>query len=433
MRTKIWSLSLPVLLSLMANSATAGIFDDFNPIKAIVAVTTAPAKTILAGTKAVITGTSMSKALDPAKDAAASVSAVPKIVTSVAAWPQEQIYKAAKSAASIAGKPGDFVFDVATFADKYQRDLMKTSGQIATNTLLGQSPLQFLSMPLAAAIHEARDAHIGSAKPLPADVKAGLSSFFTADVLNRARYTVGRVEITLPNGIAKTQKLFGRDYAVTVDDVIVFNTDPGSFSDNPGHWAHETLHTQQYQQWGVEQFALNYVTNSSSVEDAAERRENDVLMWAKNNGIPTATPKSFIASNMVDPQSGPSQTEPLLPAAYVEMRQNQATVVSDDPLIVQFIFPNDPYPYQYFGSKGGRIIAYDPINGQWMHIGWAVPSDIPGPAFQYLIPGRVIYDSFENGDLFWRRPPPVMGPYGWVQPPPTKIGYYVKLPMSTSG
>ena len=57
-------------------------------------------------------------------------------------------------------------------------------------------------------------------------------------------------------------------------------------------------------------------------------------------------------------------------------------------------FPGDPL--EYYGTRAGRIIVVDPTVGRWMHIGWAMPADIAGPAWIYFIPGRGAYDAFSR-------------------------------------
>jgi hypothetical protein len=58
-----------------------------------------------------------------------------------------------------------------------------------------------------------------------------------------------------------------------------------------------------------------------------------------------------------------------------------------------------------------------PLNGQWMHIGSALPAQIAGPAWHYSA-GGLFYDVFPNGDIVQR-----FTPNG-----PQKIGYIVRLP-----
>lgn len=415
-----------VFATLFSTSVYAISIGGFNPIKAATNVITAPTKTIINVVNVVVGGASAKTILDPTKDAAQSIAPLPILVTNVATWPQDQLFKQAQSVAAKAGKPGEFIFDVATFTQQYQVQLTKTAGTATANALLGKNPLEFVAMPLAAAIREARARHIAGAKPLPADVKKALANFFPQDVLDRARYTVGTVEITLPNGIGKVQKFLGNDYAVVCDDVIVFPKDPGTFRNDPQWWGHEVTHVQQYKEWGIDEFAFRYVKSlSNEVEDPAYARGDEVLAWAGQNFTNSSGVLAALAVGNPHVRMQ-QQTEPLLPTTYVKFKSDQAAAQAQaDPPVIRCFFPADPL-LEYYGTKSGRIIVVDPTIGQWMHIGWAIPPDIAGPAWIYFIPGRVSYDVFPNGQIMQRFTP---GPYGPFGPPgpPTQVGHVAKL------
>lgn len=426
---------LALLLLMISGSAHALKISigGWEPLKTAEQIATAPTQTLLAATNVLVNGGNPSSILDPAKNAAASVAPLPTIAATVVTWPQDQLYKEAlKASKKVGGPTGEFAFDVATFTQQYYSNLVKSSGAAASNTLLGQNPLQFVAMPLAAAIREARDRHIGSAKPLPEDIKEPLLNFFPKEVLDRARYTVGKVDITLPNGIGQTMKYMKGGYAVVVDDVIVFNSSPPSFYENPFWWAHEMAHVQQYMQWGVEEFALRYISNyRGNVEGPADARGDEALAWRNNS--PSDGEKIPLAAAAVAAHAQYSQTEkkksespPLLPADY---KQAQAAYVASqaqaDPPILRFFFPYDLPNLEYYGTRSGRIIVVDRLNGAWMQIGWAVPPDIPGPAWIYLIPGRGSYDVFPSGQIMQR----VTFPYGPAGPfgPPAQVGHVARL------
>ncbi len=348
------------------------------------------------------------------------------IAASVVTWPQDQLYKEAMKASNqIGGPAGDFVFDAATFTQRYYSELTKSAGAVASNTLLGQNPLQFVAMPLAAAVRQAREKHISSAKPLPDHIKEPLKKFFPQEVVDRAKYTVGKVDITLPNGIGQAQKYMSGGYAVVVDDIIVFNTDPPSFFEAPFWWAHEVTHVQQYMQWGIEDFALRYVSNyRGNIEAPADARGDEAFAWAENTpsdgvavtlaAVAEATYKQYEKT-----ERRKTDSPPLLPANY---QQAQAQL---DPPILRFYFPSDAPNLEYYGTRSGRIIVVDGFSRNWMQIGWAVPPDINGPAWIYLIPGRGSYDVFLTGQIMQR----VTFPYGPTGPvgPPMQVGHVAKL------
>lgn len=397
---------------------------DFNPIKAATKIVTAPIATAINVVNVVVDGASAKTILDPAKDAARTVAPLPTLVANVATWPQAQIFKEAQTLAEKTGKTGEFVFDVATFTQRYQDAAIQSMGASAANVLLGKNPLEFVAMPLAAAIREARARHIKNAKPLPADVRKALGNFFAPDVLDRAKYTVGTVEITLPNGIGKVHKFFGNDYAVVVDDVIVFPKDPGSFKDNPQWWGHEMTHVQQYKQWGIDEFAFRYVKSvGDEAEDPAIARGNEVFAWAGQNF--RSSDGALLALVIDRPHlQAVKQYSPLLPAAYAKIEEERAgTQAQSDPPILRCFFPGDSL--EYYGTRSGRIIAVDANTRQWMHIGWAAPPDISGPAWVYFIPGRGSYDVLPAGQIM-QRYGPRLSPYG-PPGPPVQVGHVARL------
>ena len=392
----------------------------FNPIDATVKIVTAPTRTVINAAQAAVGGGDPKKILDPARDVARAVAPVPALVVNTTTWPNEQLYKQARSLAAKTGSAGEFAFDVATVADHYMMDLTQAAGSAATNVLNGRNPFEFVAIPLAAAIREARDRHIGNAQPIPPDVRSALSHFYSNDVLNRAKYTVGTVEITLANIIGQGRRQFGDEVGVTVDDVIVFPVAPGSFNDNPAWWGHEMLHIQQFKELGVEEFALRYARSwGHELEDPAYARGTEVLEWARRQGtIAPAVIAAYAAARDERP------TGPIIPAAYSQLAQNEMAAASSDPAVVKCDFLNDPnrFSYDFLGTLSGRIVVVERQTGRWMQIGWAVPPDMYGAQFGvawiYFIPGRGQYDVFPNGQIMQRfTPPNPMDPWGRPGPP----------------
>lgn len=296
-------------------------------------------------------------------------------------------------------------------------------GLAGANILRQENPLQIVSVPLAAAIREGRERFNGQAVPLPDDVKAGLAGFYEAGVLERARYAVGTMEITLPNGIGQVQKFGDKDFAVTADDIIVFNVAPPAFKDDPWWWGHEVTHVEQYKQMGVEEFARRYVFSAGAdLENPANRRGDQVLEKTRASGGASA-----IALNVVKGQE--VEAHPLYPAAYAAaLAENpgvtqastpastQSPAPAMDPAIVQCIFPSDNRPLNFLVTQAGRIIVVDRMNGQWLQIGWALPPNIPNIAWEYQA-GGVFYDVAFNGQI-WQR----FSPMG-----PVQVGYAIRL------
>ena len=61
---------------------------------------------------------------------------------------------------------------------------------------------------------------------------------------------------------------FGHASAVTLVDVIVFEEGSTALED-PKFWAHELKHVMQFEQWGVDGFAMRYLSDYAAVETEA--------------------------------------------------------------------------------------------------------------------------------------------------------------------
>lgn len=371
--------------------------NGWEPLKTIEQVVTAPTKTIINAAQVIVEGKNPETILDPTKDLIKAHAPIPTAVTEITTWPQTQIYKEARKIVAQSGSGGELVFDIATFYDNYQTQIIKSSGQVATNTLLGQDPLQIIAMPLAAAIREAQERHIANAKPLPKDVKERLAGLYSKEVLDQARYVIGDIEFTLPNGIGKAHKFMGREIGVVVGNVIVFSTDPKGFWDNPFWWGHEIKHVEQYSKWGIEEFALRYVKNyTGNVENPADNAGNEALSWALNNQAVHNQSMTVLASksHINEPSR---ESKPLLLNSEL-----QKIIQPNDPVVVQFFFFNDSPIFEYYGTQSGKIIVKDGSKNIWMQIGWAIPPDIQGPSWIYFIPNKGSYDVFANGAIMMR-------------------------------
>ncbi|MFJ4374066.1 DUF4157 domain-containing protein [Pseudomonas japonica] len=101
--------------------------------------------------------------------------------------------------------------------------------------------------------------------PIPLDIRVQLEPWYDFQVLDAARYQVGNAQQL----DAASAFLQNPDVAaVTLIDVIVFRNAEDA-RDNVALWAHELKHVQQYQQWGVEDFAARYTRNYEAVEAPA--------------------------------------------------------------------------------------------------------------------------------------------------------------------
>ncbi|WP_353472895.1 hypothetical protein PVT71_02360 [Salipiger sp. H15] len=166
---------------------------------------------------------------------------------------------------------------IAQMPDAIGRALTITVTQQASDVVLGNKSLgetfqEAVGIPLAAALRQAHDALSPRAKPLPDDIKTALYAGFSHELVDRARYVETDVEGNLPAIIntlkTKIGETDGTNHAVTVDDIIAFETVPSVL--DIGFWAHELIHVRQYRDWGIDKFAAQYATNYKSVENEAE-------------------------------------------------------------------------------------------------------------------------------------------------------------------
>ncbi|MBM3113343.1 DUF4157 domain-containing protein [Pseudomonas sp. P66] len=122
------------------------------------------------------------------------------------------------------------------------------------------------SSTLAAALQQARDsAASNNILPIPLHIRAQLESYYDFQVLDAARYKVGDQQaLDSANALLQNPDV----NAVTLIDIIVFRNEADA-QDNVALWAHELHHVQQYQQWGVAEFARRYSRDFNAVEAPA--------------------------------------------------------------------------------------------------------------------------------------------------------------------
>lgn len=112
----------------------------------------------------------------------------------------------------------------------------------------------------------------GGTQPIPLHIRAQLEPYYDIGVLDAARYKVGDGEAL---GAANTMLQNPDVQAVTLVDIIVFRHAEDA-QDNVALWAHELLHVQQYQQWGVREFARRYTRDHDAIEAPAYQRQIEV-------------------------------------------------------------------------------------------------------------------------------------------------------------
>jgi len=180
-------------------------------------------------------------------------------------------------AGDVAGKPAKDLVRTLTDPARFTGDILITIVADGGHILQGKNPLIVLTAPLAAAIRTAKAQYEPEAKPIPESVRARVKPYYPAKVLDKARYTVGDLRITLPEIINTGNRVFLQgDHAVCVDNVIVFSTDPG---DDIAWWAHELEHVAQYDDLGIDTFAYKYAKDLGEKLEADARKKRDRVVW----------------------------------------------------------------------------------------------------------------------------------------------------------
>ena len=395
-----------IIISISSSSLDAGILDKLKKVTGDALesgwkVTTAPIEAV-ANTGKVLTGNAKPKDIfQPYKELGKVSGNTVGGATDLISNPQKKLFEEVRKFVSKAGgKPGEFVFDISTFNNQFYSQLGVSGGHGLANVLRGQNPLQVTAAPLAAAIRAARERHAVNAKPLPDDVKKALTAHFDAATLNRAKYAVGTVEITLPNFIGKGNKFMGNDYAVVVDDIIVFSSDPPSYDKAAFWWAHEVTHIDQYRRVGVESFSFKYLRDlGSSIEKEADAKAQTITGNTKFVGA------AFLAPSVK------AQRELGIRRHSHGSHQHKHLQNPVEYFIAQCFFPNDRFPVNYLITNTRKIIAVDPMTGGWIHIGHATPPLAPGVAWTYQTP-RLRYAVFPSGQIVTDAP--VYNTYGQV-------------------
>ena len=125
----------------------------------------------------------------------------------------------------------------------------------------------------------------GDVRPIPLNIRVQLEDYFDLQVLETARYKVGdATEFNAANTMLQNPDV----QAVTLVDIIVFRSEEAALND-VALWAHELVHVQQYQQWGVAEFAKRYSRDYDSVEAPGYAMQRQVTAALKAAAAP-ATP-----------------------------------------------------------------------------------------------------------------------------------------------
>lgn len=149
-----------------------------------------------------------------------------------------------------------------------------SEGAAAFNEVLVQTGAPVLQELIARSRDEALR---NGVEPMPADIRRRLTGFLPERVLDAARYRVqGGDDFTLQWNLIR----YGEAQAIALDYVVVFKEASDALY-NPTLWTHELTHVDQYQRWGIPEFAIRYLRNYEAVEREAYEAETRYVAWAK--------------------------------------------------------------------------------------------------------------------------------------------------------
>jgi hypothetical protein len=180
--------------------------------------------------------------------------------------PQNLINQGAHAAQDAANTAAKAAQDTANATAKAGQDVANALNEIQANLITG--PI------LEQAIVESHNTAISGSMPIPLQMRQMLTGYASDDSMDRVRYKIG------DSGFANLAHLLeqgGAASAVTLIDVIVFRDSESA--NNPKIWAHELTHVDQYQDGGVQSFAVRYVRNWQSIENPAYAKEDGFWAW----------------------------------------------------------------------------------------------------------------------------------------------------------
>jgi hypothetical protein len=123
-------------------------------------------------------------------------------------------------------------------------------------------------------------------EPVPLHIRAQLEPYFAIAVLDSARFKVGGDQaLNAGNALLQNPDV----QAVTLIDIIVFRNAEDA-QQNVALWAHELLHAQQYQQWGVAEFTRRYTRDHDAIEAPAYKLQIEVARALRNQEAARAAP-----------------------------------------------------------------------------------------------------------------------------------------------
>lgn len=126
------------------------------------------------------------------------------------------------------------------------------------------STQELIAPALAAWIVQSRDAAFArGVEPIPASFAEEFAGYLPEQTLRTVRWRVDGETGLLGRVLFQP----GSVRAVTLDNVILFAN--AEEAGNIKLWAHELRHVVQYREWGIDEFARRFVTDSRLIESEA--------------------------------------------------------------------------------------------------------------------------------------------------------------------
>jgi hypothetical protein len=184
---------------------------------------------------------------------------------------------------------------------------VQKAGQDVANALNELQAGAVTGPALQQAIVASRNTAINGAMPIPPDMRAQLTGYASEDSMNRVRYKIGDPGFV---NLARLLEQEGLASAVTLIDVIIFRG-PSEAAD-PALWAHELTHVDQYQAWGVQNFAVSYARDARSVENPAYDKQNGYWPWRQQEDSQASGAGAVVAQGLAYHAMGTS----MVPAGW---------------------------------------------------------------------------------------------------------------------
>lgn len=187
-------------------------------------------------------------------------------------------------------------FDVLQANDRIRSEMSYTAGRAIVACAQGQpcTANQLAASVVAGLLRDAYRQYHPYAQKLPSELRLYLSGTVPENVLNYARVVVGNVPSTLPGFLNAGHRIAGAGHAVTVADIIIFDTMPDTKKWNDMKWLlHELKHVGQYLAMGtnapqvIDRFAYQYVQHYDSIERDAESTASGWISEVWDEDLPS--------------------------------------------------------------------------------------------------------------------------------------------------